>query len=227
MPAPARPTFVSALAPARRTFLAHTATDAVRAAILAGKFVAGDSIAQRDVARQLGVSQGPAREALAALEHEGLVQRTPTNRLVVTRLDPEDVRDVVEVRTALEILTVQLASRNGTEEDFERLAKNVAETKSAPDAEALIARDVEFHELLIRAGRNRRLLALWRLIMRRMLASPENNARTAARAHAGLLALIRAREETRAVRFVEAQMETLLEVALRLGEPAEGRRQKP
>jgi DNA-binding GntR family transcriptional regulator len=92
-----------ALAPLpRSTTTQDLVGEAIRSAILSGQLKPGDTLVERRLAEQLGVSKTPVREALIALSGAGLVQITPNRGTVVRALDAEDVRQAYEVRALLE-----------------------------------------------------------------------------------------------------------------------------
>lgn len=95
------------------TRLAEYAYTAIRDDILAGRFAPSGRLVQDDVARRLGISRTPVREAITRLEHEGLVRLIPRRGAVVHRLTPQDILDIYEVREDLERLAVRLAARDG------------------------------------------------------------------------------------------------------------------
>lgn len=213
---------VGELTIARGRTLTESTIDALRNAIISGQYPVGKAIPQAAIGRELGVSQGPVRDALAVLEREGLVRRTPTNRMVVARLTERDIEEALSVRAILEVMSVKLAIQHATEEDLDRMQRNVEAVAKARSTDEMIALEMKFHEQILVAGRNRQLLRQWKLIaplvqasMMRMSVLPKHTGPDTARAHGRLLDLIRHRAEERAVRFVTVQMEELKEEALR------------
>jgi DNA-binding GntR family transcriptional regulator len=86
----------------RSTTTSDLVVDAIRSAILTGRLKPGETLVERRLADQLGVSKTPVREALIALAAAGLVTVTPNRGTVVRALDAEDVRQAYEVRALLE-----------------------------------------------------------------------------------------------------------------------------
>jgi DNA-binding GntR family transcriptional regulator len=112
------------------------------------------------LAEELGVSRTPVREAIRKLELEGFVVMVPRKGAYVAGITDKDITDVFEVRAALEALAAGLACERITEEELERLERSVvqiAELTERPDLDALVAEDAEFHEIIYRASRNKRL----------------------------------------------------------------------
>ena len=98
----------------------------LRQAILRGELKPGERLMEIQLANKLGVSRTPIREALRKLELEGLVNMVPRKGAEVADITEKSLRDVLEVRKALEELSVQLACEKITEEEIEEL-KRVAE----------------------------------------------------------------------------------------------------
>ena len=93
----------------------------LRQAILAGELAPGARLFQEEVARQIGVSRSPVREAFLRLEAEGLVIVTPQRGAVVARLDLEEIAEIHELRAMLEGHAAQLAAERAGPELLARL----------------------------------------------------------------------------------------------------------
>lgn len=130
--------------------------DAVRTAILAGVLEPGARLRQEELADLFGTSRIPVREALRALEYEGLVSSEPHRGFTVTTLDADDVEDVYDLRILLEGHAVRLALPLITDEDLEELEalyRTMADATS-PD-EQLAARERFYMRLYSVTGRPR------------------------------------------------------------------------
>ncbi|MHB1414983.1 MAG: GntR family transcriptional regulator [Chloroflexota bacterium] len=84
--------------------------DYLRSAILAGRLGPGDRINQDDVARELGVSRMPVRDALRIVQSEGLVEIHPHRAAIVVSLRPKDIAEIFEIRAILEGRAAELAA---------------------------------------------------------------------------------------------------------------------
>ena len=93
----------------------------LRKAILTGQLKPGERLMEVHLANSLGVSRTPIREAIRKLELEGLVIMIPRRGAEVARITEKSLKDVLEVRRALDVLSVELACDRITEEDIERL----------------------------------------------------------------------------------------------------------
>ncbi|HKC74547.1 MAG TPA: GntR family transcriptional regulator [Chloroflexota bacterium] len=101
--------------------LAEYAYAIIRNDILAGRFGPGGRLVQDELARRLGISRTPVREAIVRLEQEGLVTLIPRRGAVVNRVTPQDILDIYEVREELERLAVRLAACKGNAYDIRTL----------------------------------------------------------------------------------------------------------
>ena len=81
----------------------------LRERILKGVYKPGERLMEIHLADQLGVSRTPIREAIRMLELEGLVKMVPRKGAQVAKISKEDLQDVLEVRKALDTLSVKLA----------------------------------------------------------------------------------------------------------------------
>lgn len=135
----------------------------LRQGILHGVLPPGQRLMEIQLAKHLGVSRTPVREALRMLELEGLVVTVPRHGAEVAEITQKDLQDVLEVRCALEALAVDLASVAITDEELQSLRTNTDKFErliDAGDISALAACDVKFHDIIFSATRNNRLVQL-------------------------------------------------------------------
>lgn len=128
----------------------------VRTAILSGVLGPGARLRQEELADVFGTSRIPVREALRALEYEGLVSSEPHRGFTVTALDADDVEEVYALRILLESEAVRLSLPLLTDEDLEDLEDLFREMQEAktPD-EQLASRERFYIRLYSVAGRPR------------------------------------------------------------------------
>ena len=135
----------------------------LRQAILRGELKPGERLMEIQLANKLGVSRTPIREAIRKLELEGLVVMIPRKGAQVARITEKNLKDVLEVRRALDMLAVRLACSRMDDEykkqlreacdEFARVVKN-NNTKDITEA------DVRFHDIINKATGNDRLIQL-------------------------------------------------------------------
>ena len=135
----------------------------LRQAILRGELKPGERLMEIQLANKLGVSRTPIREAIRKLELEGLVLMIPRRGAEVAEITEKSLRDVLEVRRALEELSVKLACERITEEQIGELkaaAKDFEEVLKSGDVTAYAEADVKFHDIIYYATDNQRLISL-------------------------------------------------------------------
>jgi DNA-binding GntR family transcriptional regulator len=150
------------------TVLADTTLAALRKEILSGSLPPGTKLAEAPVARRLGVSRVPVREALVILANEGLVQVKETGRCFVKGLSLGDLEELFAMRLLLEPAGARLAASR-LKAYLPALRKNIRETASAGSLVEITGLDLDFHELIMEAAGNSRLLRAWRALRPELL----------------------------------------------------------
>ncbi|HPQ10354.1 MAG TPA: GntR family transcriptional regulator, partial [Bacillota bacterium] len=134
--------------------------EAIREAIINGTLRPGERLMEEALAEELGVSRTPVREAIRKLELEKLVIMVPRKGAYVADLTKSDVKEVFEIRRALEGLAAQLAALRATDEQLEKLERylvRIGEAIDREDIEQTIEIDEMFHDVLYKAAGNDRL----------------------------------------------------------------------
>lgn len=146
------------------TSLADQAYRELRGAIVDRRLEPGAPIVETDLAKMLGVSRTPVREALRRCELEGYVMRSGAKR-TVSLPTLEGVEQLFVLRTMIEVHAVERAAERISDDELARLRKLVAEDERAldgPTTERLADLNGEIHGLIIHAARNRTLEGLMR-----------------------------------------------------------------
>ncbi len=140
--------------------LAGRTTELLRERILAGDYGLGERLVESRMAQQLRISRGPVREALKQLRAEGLVREEPRRGFFVVDLTVEDVREIYELRAAIEgraarriILDRDLAALEELGVVLRRLRRAADEN----DRASFTRLDLSFHEKLCLLSGNSRL----------------------------------------------------------------------
>lgn len=144
-----------------RSPLAGLVFEVLRRAVVQGHFPVGTRIIEEQIARDLGVSRTPVREAIRKLEALSLVEVEPNRGAVVRGLSVEEIRQINYVRKLLEGGAVELACRHITPEQLAELERNLNEMAAAverADTPRLAALNGEFHAVIRSAAGNRPLL---------------------------------------------------------------------
>lgn len=146
--------------------------DLLRKAIMDGSLVPGEQIVESRVARQLGVSQAPVREALALLERQGLVVKINHRGTFVSRLHARELRELFSLRAVLDAFSAKLAAEHVTDKDIAQLRQILSRMKVAEDAgdlARLTDAHLELHETIYRLSGHQLLIDIFALIHPRMV----------------------------------------------------------
>jgi DNA-binding GntR family transcriptional regulator len=133
---------------------------AMRERIRDGRFAQGQRLVVAEVTRELGVSAGPVREAIRRLTGEGLIEIEPHRGASVRTLTPKDLREIFELREAVEGLAARLAAERigagGHRAALEALLTQMRRVL-ADQGRGYIEHNHDFHELIYRISGNDRL----------------------------------------------------------------------
>lgn len=147
-------------APSRRRSVSEEVADHIRRLVFFGELRDGQRVPQREIAAALGVSSVPVREALAALQREGVVTIEPNRGAFVNGLDAEVIREQFYIFGRI----YGLATRKTAERSQPSVAASLADLAeriaTEPDLDALLALSIEFQMRIVDAGGSKRLRAL-------------------------------------------------------------------
>ncbi|MBC3798498.1 GntR family transcriptional regulator [Acetobacterium tundrae] len=137
--------------------------ETIRCAIITGELQPGQRLMEVRLAEEMGVSRTPVRESIRKLELEGLVKMVPRRGAYVTPMSVNDLKEMMEIRRALEELAAELAAMNATEEEIEKLYdanRRFGESALANDEAGIIKNDMDIHDIIYEASGNKKLLAM-------------------------------------------------------------------
>lgn len=140
--------------------IARALTDA----ILGGRISPGSKVAEAAIARELGVSRAPVREAARLLESQGLLVTRPGRGFFVRSHAPDDIDDLYDLRICIEKHAAILAAQRMTPESRAALRRQLDvlyETAAINDPARQVEEDYRFHRLICEISGNRRLLKLF------------------------------------------------------------------
>jgi DNA-binding GntR family transcriptional regulator len=103
----------------------------IRELILTGQLIPDQVIHESELTKRFGTSRSPVREALIHLEQEGLVKVIPKKGTVVTKIDLDQLRQALFIRTALEMSNIQMLCHNITQPQIGQLRENVEAQRTA------------------------------------------------------------------------------------------------
>src|SRR5206468_11817891 len=135
----------------KKVLIADQIAEVLRNMIVSGDLNPGERIVESRVAKRLGVGQPTVREALVALEHQGLVVRKTNQGCIVTSLTRDEISQILKIRGELEVLAVELAVEHASDADIYKLVAvtglmNAA--AQAKDVQEFFKHDFRFHETL-------------------------------------------------------------------------------
>ena len=144
-----------------RTVLREQVKNLLLERILSGDYEPGERLVETRIAQELGLSQAPVREALRDLQLLRLVESEPFRGSWVRELRDDELAEVYPIRAALEEVAARAAAPRlaGNVSALEREIEGMATAKTLTEQ---VDHDVRFHELIVRASGNKRLLELWK-----------------------------------------------------------------
>lgn len=194
-----------------RSVLADQVKERLLEAILDGSYPPDSRIVETAVAKELGTSQAPVREALRGLEALGIVEITPFRGARVRRLDSAELLEAYAVRSSLESLGARLAVPNMGDDDVAAILATGDRMYAAADegdARAVATIDASLHEQIMKLSGNGTLLRVWRSLepfsrTYLTLAGPHSDPQWSAHLHDSMLAAVRARNAEDLVDAIE------------------------
>jgi DNA-binding GntR family transcriptional regulator len=168
---------VESLSALDRSTLRERSLEALRAAILTGRYRPGDHLGEVELAGSLGVSRGTVREALRHLQQEGLVTAGNRGMLRVNSLSSAEVHELFRVRAALEGLAVrEVIASPRREAAADSLRAAVERLSDEDEPAARMEADLAFHLLLCQLSGNSMLVEVWQRLAGRMRVAILNGA---------------------------------------------------
>lgn len=160
--------------PLSHATLAEQAYEELRARIVSGQLPAGQRLLAEELANELAISPTPVKEALAALERDGLVQGTARRASSVRRFTPADIAEIYDARILIETHALaSLLQERRVEATFIATLQGIfaehmrhAERRTPAGLAEAIRCDREFHEAIVAQGRNSVLAGWHRIVLR-------------------------------------------------------------
>lgn len=194
-----------------RSVLADQVKDRILEGILNGYYQPDSRIVETQVARELGTSQAPVREALRGLEALGVVEITPFRGARVRRPSRREIIEAYTVRSTLEALASRLAVPRMTDADIAELAGYLKAMRAAArddDGHGVAEADARFHGRIVELADNGTLERVWSTLepfsrTYITLVVPGADPKWSADLHAPILAAIERRDAEEVVRALE------------------------
>jgi DNA-binding GntR family transcriptional regulator len=197
----------------------------IRSAILDGRLEPNQPLPEVELARQLGTSRTPIREALLLLEREGLVEAAPNRGSTVKGYEPTELKELYTLRAVLEGHAARIAAERIDDRDLERLDESCARfaklLASEGDLLKLAEENFTFHEAILRAANVDKLTRMVREvtavppIYRSYMAYSEANRKAVEKAHRAITEALRKRDGERAAALMEKHVLWARDLAMR------------
>lgn len=193
-------------------------------AIISGVYRPNQRLIETDLAEELDASRTPVREGLQRLEVEGLVASVRRG-WVVREHTADEIRDIYDIRVALEGHAARLAAERGTDEQLDEIAAIHRRSQDVSDEDGrswLVDANNVFHEAIIAAARNDRLAHLilrnrsYYFNYRLARLYSERDASTSIEGHAAIVDALMRRDGRAAEEAVQQHLRQSLDVTLRL-----------
>jgi DNA-binding GntR family transcriptional regulator len=150
-----------------RVSLAEAIRLRLREQILSGALAMGQRLTEQHVAKQMGTSAGPVREAFASLTYEGLLISLPNRGTFVSSVSEEEARGAYAVRWRVESYAFELARERLTEAantELDALVVGLKRAAAESNYAEMIGMDMRFHGIFYAHSGNPILVALWPLL---------------------------------------------------------------
>jgi DNA-binding GntR family transcriptional regulator len=144
----------------------------LREQLLNGEIAPLEHLIEAKIAKEIGTSRTPVREALHSLELEGLIESIPRVGYVVKPINEQEVGEICEIRMAIEGVAARWAMEKAHKKLIEELKKNISisdEKVSKGDVKAFVDMDAQFHEIISKFSGSKRLRELAQTLRRHML----------------------------------------------------------
>lgn len=153
--------------PITREMLSSKIKDRILQLILEGDLAPGDRLVETRIARDLGVSQSPVREAIRDLVAAGFLEIEPYRGARIRRFTREEFVEDMEIRGELEAIAAQRAASRITRSEINSLKQLVEEMHAAGeagDAHTQAMKNTEFHRTVVAAARSNGLMRAWAVL---------------------------------------------------------------
>jgi DNA-binding GntR family transcriptional regulator len=136
----------------------------LRSAIISAELAPGVKLVELEIAAKMGTSQGPVREALQRLEHDGLVERRARSATFVTSVSTGEMFELFSVRSGIEGFAVRRTAQQITAaqcDELDALIEKMAQAGSRKDMATLAEYDLQFHRQIVAWSDSAGLLRVW------------------------------------------------------------------
>ena len=194
-----------------RTVLREQVKDLLLERILNGGYAPGERLVETRIATELGISQAPVREALRDLESLRFVESAPFKGTWVREVSDRELAEMYPIRAALEEVAARAAA-SALDGDVSALEREIEAMATARTLREQVEHDVRFHQLIVEASGNSRLLEMWSSLQveaRTMITALRTgmNAAEVAERHRPIVDALRRRDPDAAGREIRRHVE--------------------
>lgn len=183
------------------------------------EFKPGERLNEGELAKRLGVSRTPLREALNRLNTEGFLRFTPGRGFFCRELDAHEIFDLYELRKSIEVASVRLALKRAKDEDIDALLAFLDATGPDPGERSsveLVALDETFHERLMAMSDNAEMLRVLRNVNARIrfvrwIDMDRINRTNTQAEHRAVVVALKARDEATCTSVLEKHIDRRLD----------------
>jgi len=163
----------SVLSTIARPPLAQQVADKIVEAVAAGALRPGERVTDSDIAKRLGVSRNPVREAMKMLEAQGIIVSSPHRSTHVVAFDRKKVEEIARARVAIEKIAfgeaaAAYAADSSLLGELDRIIETMEQCARQKDLNGVTRADLAFHRAVCVASKNKIVLTLWETIARHM-----------------------------------------------------------
>ncbi|NYB74691.1 GntR family transcriptional regulator [Sedimentibacter hydroxybenzoicus DSM 7310] len=202
--------------------LSNHVCEAIKKAICEGTLVGGEKVSETELAKMLGVSRTPVREALRLLNNEGYVKLMPNSRVLINEFDEKDAIEVLQVRRALECEAAGMAAAVITDEQKMELINTYNEINKLENMDKeligleFVKIDTNFHRKIIEISGNSRMLLISNSLRDRLfrshvsLAAVENAVQICSDQHKDILNAVIANDSEMAMQYSRKHIDYII-----------------
>jgi len=187
----------------KRESLSNQVFEQIKEMIVRGEIPAGKRMIENEIAKSMGISRTPVREAVHKLEAEGLLDPLPKGGYVVRGLDISDIEEIFEIRSILESFASYLAAHRHSNKEIVPLEEKMEEFQKyldKHDLNELAKINTDFHELLYALSKSPRLVKMIHNLrdeiyfLRKIILQSVDMARLSNKDHKEIIKAIKKRE---------------------------------
>lgn len=196
----------------KRQTLNQRVYESIKEAILDGRLQSGTKLSESGMAKSLGVSATPVREAFRMLTMEGLVRIEPWKGATVQGFSEDETLETIQCREALEMMAMRIYFEKLSEKDIEAISDMLHQAENANSSAEFVALSSNIHDIWIHGCGNKRLLALMQqlndvlLYDRNISATDEERKKQIIEEHFEILNALRDRDLNRALLGLNAHI---------------------